>query len=140
MSRPAGSSETTLMTLWRSCVLAEWGERCAFKGLIDTAGEGYGECRGKVECHHVKRRGIAPLRYSPSNGVPLCQEHHKKIGLRYYRKAIEELLGPDKMEWLDSLERKLMPDYLRELGLTKWEWLKQQKDYLTSLRASYLRK
>jgi len=130
MSRPAGSSETVLMSLWRQCVLAEWGNSCQLEGFEI-------ECSGVVQCHHIKRRGIAPLRYSPTNGIPLCLAHHSKIGLRFYRNRLEEIVGIDNMEWLDAMERKLMPDYLREEGLTRWEWYKHQKEYLTGFLEIY---
>lgn len=120
---PKGVSDTLLQDLWRKIVLSEWGG-CAFHG------EG---CQGPVECHHIKRRGITHLKYSPSNGIPLCAYHHAEAKYDYFKQLIREKVGPAMMEWLDFKERQLLPDFLASRGQTKKEWLEETKQYLTSL-------
>jgi hypothetical protein len=125
---PKGVSDSGLQALWRKVVRDSGNNTCALQG--------YGPCGGALECHHIKRRNIPHLRYSPANGILLCQEHHKKAKLRLWRNRVEAHVGLT-MDWLDLMEVKLFPDFLFEKGMTRKEWLASQKAYLTKLSEIY---
>ena len=126
MSKVPGCSDSVLLALWRKVVRAEWGGKCALVSPL-------GDCEGSIECHHIKRRNIPHLKYSPSNGVCLCQYHHSKAKYRTWRAMIENAVGLVKMEWLDAQERCLFPDYLAWQEMTRAEWRRYQKGYLQKL-------
>lgn len=120
-------SDSTLQTLWRKVVRAEWRNECALgMGVV-------GLCNGDLECHHEKRRRIPHLRHCPTNGVLLCQYHHGLMKYRAWQIRLQQIIGEDKMEWLDAMEQKLFPAYLQEIGKTRTEYLVAQKAYLTAL-------
>lgn len=121
---PKGVSETVLQDLWRANVRKDWGGVCAFKDP---------DCQGSLECHHIKRRSIRVLRYTPINGALVCEYHHGLLKYRYYQRVLEAKVGEDTMEWLDMMERKLLPDFLAERQQTRKEWLAWTKDYLTKM-------
>ena len=121
--------DSTLLKLWRVVVRQEWGGRCALAL--------FGECSGALECHHVIRRARPHLRYSPANGILLCQRHHGLVELSpSWKQRVSDAVGPDKMEWLETHARKLFPEFLRERGQTRSGWLKETKAYLTKLKES----
>jgi hypothetical protein len=132
-SWPVGVSDTVLQDLCRCVVRREWGGRCALWGVsVGTP------CAGGVEWHHVKRRRIPHLRYSPANGVMLCQLHHGLIKNRMWQARLYEIVEahyetPGTVEWLDMMEMKLFPDFLAEKGMTRNEWRLSQKAYLRAL-------
>jgi hypothetical protein len=131
---PGGVSDTLLQDLWRAVVRREWEGKCAFEGTYyrDEPGQGY-YCDGALECHHIVKRSRLHLKYAPSNGILLCQYHHNLSGLRVWRGRIEERVGADKMEYLDAMEKMLLPEYLSMHGQTRGEFLIYQKGYLRAL-------
>jgi hypothetical protein len=121
---PVGVSDTLLQDLWRAVVRGEWDGRCAFYPVL---------CAGLLECHHVVKRSRLHLRYAPSNGILLCQYHHNLSSLRVWRNQIWDKVGEEKMEYLDAMEKMLLPEYLSMHGQTRGEFLTYQKGYLTAL-------
>lgn len=123
--RPMGTSDTTLQTLWRAVVRAQWGGKCAFSD---------GECRGDLECHHIIKRARPHLKHVPANGILLCQAHHSMVEqFPSWRQKVSEAVGEDTMEWLEDRARKHLPDFLIEQGQTRSEWLASTKAYLKAL-------
>ena len=120
--------DKSLQRLWRKVVLAEWGGGCAFQHTNSPS-----PCEGSVECHHVKRRNIPHLRHCPTNGIPLCQRHHTLAKLRVWRNRIEDMIGAEKMEWLDAQEQMLFPAFLAKHSQTREEYLRSQFVYLKAL-------
>jgi hypothetical protein len=132
---PVGVSDTVLQDLCRRMVHKEWRGKCAFVGTYyrDEPGQGY-YCEGEVQWHHLKRRNIPHLKYCPTNGILLCELHHKLAKYKVWRERIEEKIGAEECKWLDMMEMKLFPDFLAEKGMTRNEWRLSQKAYLTELR------
>jgi hypothetical protein len=129
-----GASDSTLMALWRKAVKAKWGKECALAG--ETNGPDYKPlCFGAAECHHIKHRRIPHLRYCPENGIPLCKVHHGLAEYGLWRKIIEEKVGGGIMMYLDKLESMLFPDFLKWNAMTRIEWRKLQKNFLTNFVA-----
>ena len=124
---PVDVSNTVLLDLCRQVIFDEWDGKCAFHDDKEEP------CSGRLEWHHIKRRNIPHLKYSPTNGILLCQAHHKLSRYAIWAKRIEEKIGEDRTEWLDDMERKLFPDFLAERGQTRGEFLKSQKEYLVKL-------
>lgn len=126
--------DSGLQKLWRAVVRAHWGNVCAMygSGIAVAGGRVTSDCGGPLECHHIKRRRILHLRHVPSNGVLLCKTHHDLIAYRSWRNTLETILG-DTMEWLDTMERMLLPAYLQSIGKTRTEYLVYQKAFLKAL-------
>lgn len=124
-------NDKDMQKLWRLAVLAEWGGVCVFKATDEAS------CWGPVECHHVKKRRIPHLRHAPSNGIPLCKGHHAVAETRQMRLKIEEMIGPDKLEWLDAMERTLKDTFLEMHGISWREYMLQQERYLKALIQRY---
>ena len=69
-----GATRAALHKLWRECLLARDGERCAAQGWFNM------RCGGPWQGHHVWGQGANPslaMRYNLQNGVILCAAHHK---------------------------------------------------------------
>lgn len=113
-----GASDSVLMGLWRTAVRNRWHNQCAFHGY---------ECSGELECHHLVRRSRPHLRYDPRNGVLLCQRHHAQAPTGAMRRQIEAAMGHDQVDEVYRLERMLFPDFLRERGQTRREYLLSMK-------------
>ena len=118
--------DSTLQKLWRKVVRKEWDNRCA---LRFHGGGNY--CAGPLECHHIIKRTRPHLKHAPTNGILLCKVHHDQV--EGWAAQIAGLLGEDKMEWLRGMQRKLFPEFLRERGQTRIEYLCEQKRYLEAL-------
>jgi hypothetical protein len=127
---PVGVSDTGLQDLWRALVRKNCHGNCAFSGHVYEDDPG---CDGPRECHHIVKRSRLHLRYSATNGILLCKRHHDLSPLRVWRKRIEATLSFDEQEWLDGMEKKLLPDYLAEQRQTRGEFLLSQKKLLTAL-------
>ena len=57
---------------WRRLVYARDNNRCQWPHCTYTG--------KKINAHHIKKWSEYPgLRYHPSNGITLCQNHHKMI-------------------------------------------------------------
>jgi hypothetical protein len=134
VKRPRGVSDTVLQTLWRAVVRKEWGGLCAFLPAEYPGADSQEVCAGPLECHHIIKRRRPHLKYVPSNGILLCKRHHDMVGefpSKWHR--VSELVGADKIEWLEAQARKRFPDFLIEQGQTRSEWLQTTKAYLKAL-------
>ncbi len=120
-----GLSDSNLLKYWRLSVKKDWGEGCAIGRLYTLE-----TCAGEIECHHIVKRGRTHLKYLPENGIPLCLAHHRWADTGEGRSFIRNLLGENKTNILDGLERKLFKDYLFAMGITRKEFLEQTLDAL----------
>ncbi len=124
--RPRGvPSDRFLLQLWHDAVMLWWENKCVLSG--------FGGCKGDLEAHHIKRRNVRPLRYVIANGVPLCIYHHGQIKLRIWQRRLDEIVGPETMEWLDTTETQLLPDYLADHGWTRKGWLLATESFLKGM-------
>jgi predicted restriction endonuclease len=123
-----GASDSVLQDLWRKAVRAKWNHACALAGAT-SPDYSVDPCQGALECHHYIKRSRPHLKHDVRNGVLLCQYHHPMAGQGFWRRKIEVLMG-ENLDAVYDLERKLFPDYLRERGMSRREYLLSVKETL----------
>lgn len=63
--------DTPEYTAWRAAVLKRDGHKCQMPNC---------KKRRRLQVHHIRRWADSPsLRYSVSNGISLCYQHHKSV-------------------------------------------------------------
>jgi predicted RNA-binding Zn-ribbon protein involved in translation (DUF1610 family) len=118
-----GTGNTTMNTLWRQAVLANYHFMCPKCGntILD-----------EIECHHIVKRRDAFLKWDYRNGIPGCKGkchnfYHTKKGEKFIAQRHKEY------ELLCELEQIGLKSYLIEKGLTRAEFLLQKKEELKNL-------
>jgi hypothetical protein len=124
-----GISDSLLCKLWRQAVLKRWGNKCAFCGKADVS---------VLECHHIIKRRNATLRHDVLNGIPLCKyppegknkSCHAYADTKLGIAKIEKLVGDPTWIYLCNNEQAIIKQTLVDKGMTRNEWLTEQKNKL----------
>ena len=108
--RNAGVSTNTLDSLWSKAV------KCLYPN--------------SHEAHHIIRRAHFATRWDWKNGIGLTAERHAQAHREplAFARWLEE--HHPHMEYLREQERKLKPDFLRELGMSELEYRRAMKKEL----------
>jgi hypothetical protein len=91
---------------WRNKADKEWGKLIHL--LYYGCAVDNGECKGKLEAHHLISRSRIITRHDPNNGILLCSHHHrfsKFISPHGAPMAFSEWLmasDPDRWAWLSA--------------------------------------
>lgn len=118
-----GYGKTTMNSLWRKAVLANYNHRCAYCGNTDIT---------EIECHHIVYRRHKILRWDYRNGIPGCKFTCHKI---YHTKKGEQWISSVHRDYdlITSLENVTFKQYLVDNCLTEKEFLEFRKEEMRRL-------
>ena len=113
-----GIGDSRMQELWRKAVRLKSGGKCVLQSQ---------DCSGSLECDHFFGRRHKATRHDHRNGNLLCQYHHLKK--HAFMIDLIKIVGDD-FGVLQTLTISAFPDVCLKLGVTKTEFLVNQKQNL----------
>ena len=83
-----------------------------------------------IECHHIIRVGHKPTSYDWRNGIVLTPEQHRQLHQTGDDLIVDQWISAAHRRYVEAMKRVSLVDYLTAAGMSRAEYLEEQKDQL----------